>query len=217
MPTIVACPSCSRQLRVPDELLGKQVKCPSCQTIFTAEAPEPAPPPPPPVEPEPVPLEPAAPEYAPNPFATAHNEFEGIDRRSSFDNDRRPAFDDDRRRDVMQRVMGPTLALMIVKGMTMMLLGLPLLGSLVTIITARNDGAIIGGLVQGFLIVASLVIDFLVIYGALQMRQLRSHGWGMAACILAIIPHACCLFSLPFGIWGLVVLNDPEVRRAFPR
>ena len=38
MPITVDCPSCSRKLRVPDELLAKQVKCPSCGTTFTASA-----------------------------------------------------------------------------------------------------------------------------------------------------------------------------------
>ena len=30
MPSIVACPSCSRKLRVPEDLLGTRVKCPTC-------------------------------------------------------------------------------------------------------------------------------------------------------------------------------------------
>ena len=30
MSMIVNCPSCERQLRVPDELQGRQVKCPTC-------------------------------------------------------------------------------------------------------------------------------------------------------------------------------------------
>jgi predicted Zn finger-like uncharacterized protein len=38
MPEIVNCPQCARQLRVPDDLLGKKVKCPSCEKIFTAAA-----------------------------------------------------------------------------------------------------------------------------------------------------------------------------------
>src|SRR5438093_2746105 len=43
MSTIVDCPSCSRKLRVPDELLGKKVKCPTCSGTFDAvAAPEPA-------------------------------------------------------------------------------------------------------------------------------------------------------------------------------
>ncbi len=36
MPSIIDCPSCHRKLRVPDDLFGQQVKCPTCSTIFTA-------------------------------------------------------------------------------------------------------------------------------------------------------------------------------------
>jgi hypothetical protein len=39
----ITCPSCRRQLRVPDDLLGCMVKCPACSDHFPAE--EPAPPP----------------------------------------------------------------------------------------------------------------------------------------------------------------------------
>jgi predicted Zn finger-like uncharacterized protein len=35
---MTSCPSCSKQLRVPDELIGRQVKCPACGTMFTAGA-----------------------------------------------------------------------------------------------------------------------------------------------------------------------------------
>jgi predicted Zn finger-like uncharacterized protein len=36
MPIVVGCPSCSSQLRVADNLLGRQVRCPACQTVFEA-------------------------------------------------------------------------------------------------------------------------------------------------------------------------------------
>ncbi len=36
MPEIIACPDCGRKLRVPDDLLGHKVKCPSCGINFTA-------------------------------------------------------------------------------------------------------------------------------------------------------------------------------------
>jgi predicted Zn finger-like uncharacterized protein len=45
MPEIVQCPECQRKLKVPDNLLGKNVKCPTCGATFTAAgeaAPEPA-------------------------------------------------------------------------------------------------------------------------------------------------------------------------------
>jgi len=38
MPIQISCPSCQKQLRVPDNLVGKSVKCPSCQTSFEAVA-----------------------------------------------------------------------------------------------------------------------------------------------------------------------------------
>jgi predicted Zn finger-like uncharacterized protein len=38
MPEIISCPDCGRKLRVPDDLIGKKVKCPSCNVMFTAAA-----------------------------------------------------------------------------------------------------------------------------------------------------------------------------------
>src|SRR5260370_6498365 len=34
MPTIISCPACSRQLRLPDGWLNRRVKCPTCGAIF---------------------------------------------------------------------------------------------------------------------------------------------------------------------------------------
>jgi hypothetical protein len=48
MPEIVKCPDCNRSLRVPEDLLGKTVRCPSCQVTFKAQA-GPAEPPAPPL------------------------------------------------------------------------------------------------------------------------------------------------------------------------
>jgi predicted Zn finger-like uncharacterized protein len=57
MAEITSCPHCQRKLRVPAELLGRQVKCPGCGQQFTASVAgaAPAPPPPPPPPPPPVP------------------------------------------------------------------------------------------------------------------------------------------------------------------
>src|SRR5262245_42977456 len=43
MPTNIKCPMCKRPLEVPDELMGKRVKCPGCKMIFTATPPGSAP------------------------------------------------------------------------------------------------------------------------------------------------------------------------------
>jgi predicted Zn finger-like uncharacterized protein len=65
MPTIIRCPSCERQLRVPDELLGAKVKCPTCQGTFDATN-DPAATVPPP-QPVPKPTERVSPESRPRP------------------------------------------------------------------------------------------------------------------------------------------------------
>src|SRR5216683_2170695 len=41
---IIDCPACSRKLRVPGELLGRQVRCPTCEHQFQAAAAPGAPP-----------------------------------------------------------------------------------------------------------------------------------------------------------------------------
>lgn len=40
MPVESNCPGCGAKVRVPESLLGKSVKCPKCQSVFTAESPE---------------------------------------------------------------------------------------------------------------------------------------------------------------------------------
>jgi hypothetical protein len=60
------------------------------------------------------------------------------------------------------------------------------------------------------------VAGFLV-WGGLKMMRLESWGIALMACILAMVPcvSPCCLIGLPFGIWGLVVINDQAVKQAF--
>jgi hypothetical protein len=44
MPTNIKCPTCKRALEIPDELIGKKVKCPACKMIFPATPGGPPPP-----------------------------------------------------------------------------------------------------------------------------------------------------------------------------
>src|SRR5437016_4231496 len=43
MPVIVSCPKCGVGLKVPEEFLGKLVRCPRCQEAVPTKAPAPAP------------------------------------------------------------------------------------------------------------------------------------------------------------------------------
>jgi hypothetical protein len=56
MSTILDCPSCTRKLRVGDDLVGQRVKCPTCGGTFEAGAPAQAP-----VHPSPEPSSPSPP------------------------------------------------------------------------------------------------------------------------------------------------------------
>lgn len=56
----------------------------------------------------------------------------------------------------------------------------------------------------------------LIFVGAARMQRLQNFGLAMAACIVAMLPCGfCCIFGLPIGIWGLVVLNQPNVKSQF--
>ncbi len=73
----------------------------------------------------------------------------------------------------------------------------------------------------GFLIamcMVGLAIDGLIAFGALKMMKLESFGLAVAAAVLSVIPclsSPCIALGVPFGIWSLFVLMEPETRSAF--
>jgi hypothetical protein len=65
-----------------------------------------------------------------------------------------------------------------------------------------------------------LVYDGLIVVGAVKIQNQESWGWGLAGCILGIIPifGACCLFyigRLIASIFTLIALRNPIVVDAF--
>jgi len=62
-------------------------------------------------------------------------------------------------------------------------------------------------------------INGFVLFGALKMMKLQGHTLAIFTCIVAMIPCAttglCCVLGLPFGIWGIIVLNKPDVKSQF--
>lgn len=65
--------------------------------------------------------------------------------------------------------------------------------------------------------IALLIADVFVIYGAVQMKQLKNYSIAQRAAIVSVIPclGPCCFLGIPFGIWALVVLAKPHVKEAF--
>ncbi len=52
---------------------------------------------------------------------------------------------------------------------------------------------------------------------ATQMLRLRHYGFAVLGAFLALLPlnGPCCVVEAPFGLWALLVLMRPDVRRAF--
>ena len=62
-----------------------------------------------------------------------------------------------------------------------------------------------------------LLVPLGVLVGAVSLLRMKSYSIAMAGAILALMPCGpCCVINLPFGIWALLVLNDVNVRTAFP-
>jgi hypothetical protein len=63
------------------------------------------------------------------------------------------------------------------------------------------------------------VTAFLIINAGVSMRSARSAGMVYAGSVVAIIPCCtvvgCCCFSVPIGIWAIVVMQDEKVKEAF--
>lgn len=56
-----------------------------------------------------------------------------------------------------------------------------------------------------------------VLFGAFCMQTRRMYKMAMFGCVLAAIPccSPCLLLGMPFGIWGIVVLNGDGVKDSF--
>jgi len=72
------------------------------------------------------------------------------------------------------------------------------------------------GPLAGVLNLVFAAIYGFIIFGAIKMMKLQSHTLAFITCIVAMLPcGCCCLLGLPFGIWGLVVLNKADVKSQF--
>jgi hypothetical protein len=62
----------------------------------------------------------------------------------------------------------------------------------------------------------AIILNFFVIAGAIQMIRLKGYDLAKGGAMAAIVP--CCsvlCLNMPFGIWALVVLYQPDVKRMF--
>jgi hypothetical protein len=241
MPTQTTCPSCGRALRVPDHLIGQNVKCPGCQTTFRVEEEGPPPPGPPPLPPRtedaiqekpagsPTPPDetfrdqPAnqggSPQLPPPPDEDLdEDELERDEEREYERRGRRL------RERARERLAGPSIALMVTGGISLAfgLLQIVLQAFMGAMLMGGGPPAggndlmvnMVGGIIGGIIAIAA---GAFIIFGAMKMKKAQSYGLALAASIVAMLdfPNCCCILGLPMGIWALIVLSDADVKAAF--
>jgi hypothetical protein len=128
----------------------------------------------------------------------------------------------------LSAVKGPAIALIITAGLGIALYFLGTIGQLIGfhnpmnqdmsdlppqlrrfVLEDRGISGILGNLL-------GLAINGAILFGAVKMMRLQGHAFAIITCILAMLPCSCCCFvSIAFAIWGLVVLNKPEVKSQF--
>lgn len=64
---------------------------------------------------------------------------------------------------------------------------------------------------------AFLILNIVILIGAIQMVRFKMWGYSLTASILAMINigTCCCILGLPVGIWSIIVLLQPQVKNEF--
>jgi DNA-directed RNA polymerase subunit RPC12/RpoP len=221
MSMTLSCSSCQRELRLPEELIGKPVKCPACGQTFMADSTGPANIPPKRQENQ---LQSSQPPFTDH-FSDEESEEgyeEGID--SSTRRSRRFY------RAARDEIRGPAIGLMIV-GMINCILGALRIVLYIAFMAFRDSPElkgrpefndmqplmILAGAAGIAIAIAGIVVGVIITYGAAKMLKLKRYKLAMASSILALVPVVtfCCILGVPFGIWSIVVLCKPEVKNAF--
>jgi phage FluMu protein Com len=245
MPISMTCSNCNKTLKVPDDLAGKKVRCPACKTVLAVPVPEEdveaieeeAPPPK-------KPSNAIKPEKALPPNRRNDDDDDEEERDDEEEDDRprrkkkrRDDDDDDEDLDVRRkgkssrsyalgRTAGPGICLMVCGGLGTLLfivatilnfLGMAMMPELGRAqaaagqnVAAYNVGQILGS-------VFMITLNAAVGYGGYQIMTLSNYRSAMSVAIIAMIPicSPCYILGIPFGIWALVVLLDPRVKKAF--
>jgi predicted Zn finger-like uncharacterized protein len=199
---ITACPNCQRQLKVPDNLLGKTVRCPSCKTTFVAQAAVEAPI--------------AMIDEDPRPPAPASGSSQISPRRRVRASEA-----------AASKLKGPAISLLILGAVDLVLgfLNGAIYALILPMVPQANNPQLAGGqppplaalVGSGVVnIVGASVFGGLIIAGAICMLRRKLYALAMTGAIIAMLPcFNCCCAGLPLGIWAFDVLRKPEVKNAF--
>jgi hypothetical protein len=225
MPLTIHCPACSKKLQIPDKLMGRMVRCPSCHKAFEAAESAGGQ-----TEPEDSvsagPGKDAGAGYSINPARTVSPKvvFDSDD----VDDDEPVARKRRRRRGDGSAALAPAISLLCVAVLSLILS--LIYGAFQLLVVAKNlpppppgmDEARKAGYEIGVRVgaygfpIAFLLWTIFVLAGSIQMLRLRSYGLAITGAVVALLPcNPGCILGLPFGIWAIIVLAKPEVKEAF--
>jgi hypothetical protein len=159
---------------------------------------------------------------SPRPYRTSR--YDRPDR-GRYPGDERDDYDDRPRYHLnpRQMVQGPGLAMAIVgwSGLVLTALTLLILALVGAMDPLPRAEFYFRAIVIGVFGLISLAMFAIVAVGGQSMRRCRHYGVCMTAAILLIatilLLGLASVFTLPFGIWALVVLCNSEVKREFTR
>jgi hypothetical protein len=215
-------------LRLPDEFVGQQVKCPTCQATFQADSAPPAPPLLPSSEPYPPeeelklphPEEPAGPQEA---KPRRRRTFEDYDEGEDDDYAYRRA---QRRQNALARIKPPAICMLVVASLALLI---DIVNAVLPLVMkppalAAQPGNPFAEFQRGAfspfaaaMAAVFAVVAVVVLVGCIAMLQGRAYWLAMTVSILSMLHlgNCCCLLFIPFSIWSLVVLSQSDVRDAF--
>lgn len=219
MPIEFRCVSCQKLLRVGDDAVGKKARCPDCGTIqeargssdvnqsallnteglgpFSAVTPQSN-------QPE-------------NPFAeqgTSGSPFGPAASNPYLSPQADRGLPPVNWELVQAKVRAPAIAMLVVSGL---MTAFSLVVILVSIFGAINGNARLEAVVLRLIpLIIPLAVSSTIAVGAMKMRRMESYGLAITAAVLSMLPcHQCCILSMPFGIWALIVLLETPVKQAF--
>lgn len=118
------------------------------------------------------------------------------------------------RETALQAVKGPAIALIVISSLGVALYLLVAVGGFIGVAMGRTTENESDTLLGSFLCLFGAAMNGLVLFGAIKMMRLQSRTLATIACIIVML-SCCFVVGLPFGIWGLVVINKPEVKSHF--
>jgi hypothetical protein len=128
-------------------------------------------------------------------------------------------FDTSRSGDTGNPLLVPAIILLVFSLLFVLLILATIPGQIMrfrTIDTSTPEGAgeLTGGIVG---LMLWPLFTLCITFGSIGMIRMKGYSSAMFAAILAVIPicSPCFVLGIPFGIWALIVLRRPEVKRRF--